>query len=271
MEKVIFNKFNSVEEFSNWLQVTPQTAKGKEFNNSNEISDYWTKFTGTESFDEAQNLLKYGDKVNADKITATIRKIKAQGKGNETRNSLYNSPCGFMPIVPKVLAGEPNNMLAIKKQAYRSTKVINIIYSMSCSGSVPAVEILNNSAKLVEVICQLEKNGYRVNLYAGDNARFKKQDTHTAFIIKLKDSGKYLDPLKIAYPLVNPSFLRRHAFRWLETFPKFDARGDYGGAMNGEQFRGFMKDKFKNAVILSFYDICGKDTKEIAKYIESAK
>ena len=115
-----------------------------------------------------------------------------------------------MPIVPKVLAGDPNNMLAIKKQAYRSTKVINIIYSMSCSGSVPATEILNNSAKLVEVICQLEKNGYRVNLYAGDNARFKKLDTHTAFIIKLKDSGKYLDPLKIAYPLVNPSFLRHH-------------------------------------------------------------
>ena len=128
MEKVIFNKFNSVEEFSNWLQVTPQTAKGKEFDASNTISKYNTEFTGTESFDVAQKLLKYGDKVNADKITATIRKIKAQGKGNETRNKLYNSPCGFMPIVPKVLAGDPNNMLAIKKQAYRRKKVINIIY-----------------------------------------------------------------------------------------------------------------------------------------------
>ena len=106
MEKVIFNKFNSVEEFSNWLQVTPQTAKGKEFNASNEISRSNTKFAGTESFEEAQNLLKCGDKENADKIAATIRKIKAQGKGNETRNSLYNSPCGFMPIVPKVLAGD---------------------------------------------------------------------------------------------------------------------------------------------------------------------
>ena len=268
--KQYFEKFESVTEFIHtidtrkvrWFFEDKQHSQTKDF-----------EFTGTIDYMEANNLFMYGDKNNADKLNEALRKIKAQGKGNETRNKLYNSPCGFMPIVPKVLAGDPNNMLAIKKQAYRSTKVINIIYSMSCSGSVPATEILNNSAKLVEVICQLEKNGYRVNLYAGDNARFKfkGQEIHTAFIIKLKDSGKYLDPLKIAYPLVNPSFLRRHAFKWLETFPKFDARGDYGGAMNGEQFREFMKDKFKNAVILSFYDICGKDTKEIAKYIESAK
>ena len=86
MEKVIFNKFDSVEQFSTWLQSTPQTAKGKEFNDSNEINSWATEFTGTTSFDEAQSLLKCGDKVNADKIAATIRKIKAQGKGNETRN-----------------------------------------------------------------------------------------------------------------------------------------------------------------------------------------
>ena len=268
--KQYFEKFESVTEFIRTIDERKVRDSFKP-SQSSQTKDF--EFTGTIDYMEANNLFMYGDKMNADKLNEALRKIKAQGKGNETRNKLYNSPCGFMPIVPKVLAGDPNNMLAIKKQAYRSTKVINIIYSMSCSGSVPAVEILNNSAKLVEVICQLEKNGYRVNLYAGDNARFKfkGQEIHTAFIIKLKDSGKYLDPLKIAYPLVNPSFLRRHAFKWLETFPKFDARGDYGGAMNGEQFREFMKDKFKNAVILSFYDIYGKDTKEIAKYIESAK
>ena len=119
MEKVLFNKFDSVEQFSNWLQITPQTKKGKEFSVSTEVSWQRTAFTGTGSFDEAQNLLKYGDKENSDKITAAIRKIKAQGKGNETRNKLYNSPCGFMPIVPKVLAGDPQNMLSIRKEKER--------------------------------------------------------------------------------------------------------------------------------------------------------
>ena len=263
-----FEKFESVTEFIHTIN-TRKVRESFENSQSSQTENY--QFTGTEDYKEANDLFLYGDKNNANKLNEALRKIKAQGKGNETRNKLYNSPCGFMPIVPKVLAGDPNNMLAVKKESYRSTKVINIIYSMSCSCDVSADEILNNSAKLVEVICQLEKNGYRINLYTGDNARFKRLDTHTAFIVKLKDSGQYLDPLKIAYPLVNPSFLRRHAFKWLETFPKFDACGNYGGAMNGEQFREFMKDKFKNAVVLSFYDICGKDTKEIIKMIESAK
>ena len=263
-----FEKFESVTEFIHTIN-TRKVRESFENSQSSQTKNY--QFTGTEDYKEANDLFLYGDKNNANKLNEALRKIKAQGKGNETRNKLYNSPCGFMPIVPKVLAGDPNNMLAVKKESYRSTKVINIIYSMSCSCDVSADEILNNSAKLVEVICQLEKNGYRINLYTGDNARFKRLDTHTAFIVKLKDSGQYLDPLKIAYPLVNPSFLRRHAFKWLETFTKFDACGNYGGAMNGEQFREFMKDKFKNAVVLSFYDICGKDTKEIIKMIESAK
>lgn len=263
-----FEKFESVTEFIHTINTRKVMESFKDAQSS-QTKDY--QFTGTKDYQEANDLFLYGDKNNANKLNEALRKIKAQGKGNETRNKLYNNPCGFMPIVPKVLAGDPNNMLAIKKESYRSTKVINIIYSMSCSGGVSADEILNNSAKLVEVICQLEKNGYRINLYTGDNARFKHLGTHTAFIIKLKDSGKYLDPLKIAYPLVNPSFLRRHAFKWLETFPKFDSCGDYGCAMNGEQFREFMKDKFKNAVVLSYYDICGKDTKEIIKMIETAK
>ena len=265
--KQYFEKFESVTEFIRTIDERKVRDSFKP-SQSSQTKDF--EFTGTIDYMEANNLFMYGDKMNADKLNEALRKIKAHGKGTETRNKLYNSPCGFMPIVPKVLAGDPQNMLAIKKQSYKSTKVINIIYSMSCSGSVPAVEILNNSAKLVEVICQLEKNGYRVNLYTGDNAIFD-QKAQTAFIIKIKDSGKYLDPLKIAYPLVNPSFLRRHSFKWLETFNEFDARGDYGKPMYGDEFREFMKDKFRNAVILSFYDICGKDTKEIEKYIENAK
>ena len=196
MEKVIFNKFDSVEEFSNWLQVTPQTAKGKEFNSSNEIGKSRTKFTGTESFEEAQELLKYGDKVNADKITATIRKIKAQGKGNETRNKLYNSPCGFMPIVPKVLAGDPQNMLAIKKQRYNSTKVLNVVYNVTVSGNKKKEQLFETAAKVANVIASLEKNGYRVNLYAF-SCGIGKRNTAFSLLVKIKDSGKYFDTLRI--------------------------------------------------------------------------
>lgn len=267
MEKVIFNKFNSVEEFSNWLQSTPQTAAGKKFDASNEVSKYNTEFTGTESFDVAQKLLKYGDKVNADKIAATIRKIKAQGKGNETRNRLYNSPCGFMPIVPKVLAGDPQNMLAIKKQRYNSTKVLNIAYNVAVSCSITTDDMIKTAAKVANVIASLEKNGYRVNLYAYACGMDIKSNYYS-LLVKIKDSGKYLDTLRIAYPLVNPSFYRRHIFGYMERLKGFYLNRSYGKIVNEEGCKECLPI---NACYLSYYFCSGKTEEEIAKYIESAK
>ena len=267
MDKVIFNKFNSVEEFSNWLQVTPQTANGKKFDASNEVSKYNTEFTGTESFDVAQNLLKCGDKENADKIAATIRKIKAQGKGYETRNSLYNSPCGFMPIVPKVLAGDPQNMLAIKKQRYNSTKVLNIAYNVAVSCSITTDDMIKTAAKVANVIASLEKNGYRVNLYAYACGRDLK-DNYYSLLVKIKDSGKYLDTLRIAYPLVNPSFYRRHVFGYMERLKGFYLNRSYGKIVNEDGCKECLPI---NASYLSYYFCSGKTEEEIAKYIESAK
>lgn len=267
MGKVIFNKFNSVEEFSNWLQVTPQTANGKKFDASNEVSKYNTEFTGTESFEEAQNLLKCGDKENADKIAATIRKIKAQGKGNETRNKLYNSPCGFMPIVPKVLAGDPQNMLAIRKERYNSTKVLNIAYNVAVSCSITTDDMIKTAAKVANVIASLEKNGYRVNLYAYACGRDLK-DNYYSLLVKIKDSGKYLDTLRIAYPLVNPSFYRRHVFGYMERLKGFYLNRSYGKIVDEEGCKECLPI---NACYLSYYFCSGKTEEEIAKYIESAK
>ena len=267
MEKVLFNKFNSVEEFSNWLQSTPQTAAGKKFDASNEVSKYNTEFTGTESFEEAQNLMKYGDKVNAAKITATIRKIKAQGKGNETRNKLYNSPCGFMPIVPKVLAGDPNNMLAIRKERYNSTKVLNIAYNVAVSCSMTTDDMIKTAAKVANVIASLEKNGYRINLYAYACGRDLKNNYYF-LLVKIKDSGKYLDTLRIAYALVNPSFYRRHVFGYMERLKGFNLNRTYGKIVHEDT----CKERLPiNASYLSYYFCSGKSEEEIAKYIESAK
>ena len=267
MEKVIFNKFNSVEEFSNWLQVTPQTAKGKEFNASNEISRSNTKFAGTESFEEAQNLLKCGDKENADKIAATIRKIKAQGKGNETRNKLYNSPCGFMPIVPKVLAGDPQNMLAIRKERYNSTKVLNVAYNVAVDCTRTTEDLIKTAAKVANVIASLEKNGYRVNLYAYSCGRDLKNNYYS-LLVKIKDSGKYLDTLRIAYPLVNPSFYRRHIFGYMERLKGFNLNSTYGKIVDEDGCKECLPI---NACYLSYYLCSGKTEQEIAKMIESGK
>ena len=253
-------KYESVNTFIRTLNERIKSYKG-------EIYDPSFKFCGTNSLDEANDLFYHGDKENADKVTAAKAKIKAQGKGYETRNSLYNSPYGFMPIVPKVLAGDPNNMLAIKKQAYNSTKVLNIAYNVAVDCTRTTEDLIKTAAKVANVIASLEKNGYRVNLYAYSCGRDLKYNYYS-LLIKIKDSGKYLDTLRIAYPLVNPSFYRRHVFGYMERLKGFNLNRTYGKIVNEDGCKECLPI---NASYLSYYFCSGKTEEEIAKYIESAK
>ena len=263
--KQYFEKFESVTEFIHTID-TRKVRESFEDKQHSQTKDF--EFTDTFSYEEANNLFMYGDKKNADKLNEALRKIKAQGKGNETRNKLYNSPCGFMPIVPKVLAGDPNNMLAIKKQAYNSTKVLNIAYNTTIGYQTSAEEIIETAAKVANVIASLEKNGYRVNLYAF-SCGIGKRNTAFSLLVKIKDSGKYLDTLRIAYPLVNPSFLRRHTFAYLERLKGYGLFKGYNGVITKDyKVKEYLPI---NASYLSFYNCKGKTEQEITKMIENAK
>ena len=112
-------------------------------------------------------------------------------------------------------------MLASKKITTK-TKVINIIYNISVPGSLEASSIVNAGAKMVSIIRYLEKNGIRVNLYTIWAIWDKKSDHRCAFFVKIKDAGAPLNLLNIAYPIINPSMLRRHGFKWLETMLRLD-------------------------------------------------
>ena len=258
--KDYLEKYESVNEFIKTLNERIKSYKG-------EIYDPSFKFCGTNSLDEANDLFYHGDKENADKVTAAKAKIKAQGKGYETRNSLYNSPCGFMPIVPKVLAGDPQNMLAIRKERYNSTKVINIAYNVAVDCTRTTEDLIKTAAKVANVIASLEKNGYRVNLYAYACGRDLKNNYYS-LLVKIKDSGKYLDTLRIAYPLVNPSFYRRHVFGHMERLKGFNLNRSYGKIVHEEGCKECLPI---NACYLSYYFCSGKTEEEIAKYIENAK
>ena len=173
-----------------------------------------------------------------------------------------------MPIVPKVLAGDPQNMLAIKKQKYNSTKVLNIAYNTTIGYQTSAEEIIETAAKVANVIASLEKNGYRVNLYAFSCGKGKR-DTVYSLLVKIKDSGKYLDTLRIAYPLINPSFLRRHILAYLERIKGYGLYKGYSRVIKDDtEAKGYLPI---NASYLSFYNCKGKTEQQITKMIESAK
>ena len=262
MKKAINITFNSLQEMSDWIERTPQTEQGELRNKSAEESTKYRKFSGTENYTEADNLLKFGDDENAKKIQAAHANVKAT-PGTSERNRLYNSPCGFLPIVPRVLAGVPENMINIRKEEYRSTKVINVIYNTAVDYRVSAKEIIKTSASVASAINTLEKNGYRVNLYAANYDTMS--DKPVSIMVKIKDAGQYFDGLRVAYPLVNPSFLRRHIFAVLERMPEIYLTGSYGIVMSDSDAVKYVP---KDMQYLSFYKCEGKSVEDIIKLIK---
>ena len=220
MAKDFLEKFESISEF----QRAINTRKVDRFYQNRMASvNNGKEFTGTESYEEAENLLLYGDKSIAAKL------VECNGKRmNEAKKStIYNSPVGFVPNIPNYLSGRPDNMFSVKTQTYKSCKVLNVCVNSSVAYSVETKDIISFNQKLLNVVYTLEKRGYRLNLYVGVVAEFSKSKNIGSCFIKVKDSGKLLNVTNVAYPLCNASFLRRHFFKWVETNGKTFSRS-YG-------------------------------------------
>lgn len=249
MKKAVRLTFDSLQEMSNWISTTPRTKRGEELQKSTETTSSMRTFTGTASFDEADNLMKFGDDDNAKKIQSASINVKAQTTSCvSNKNRLSNSPCGFLPIVPRVLSGVPENMLAIRKEAYKNTKIINIVYNVTAEYSVEADEIIEVSARVASAIKTLEKNGYRVNLYLACVCEVNSKTV--CITVKAKDSGQYFDTLRAAYPLVNPSFLRRHLSAVLERIKEIQLTPGYGEVLRDYDAQEYFG---KDSKYLSFY------------------
>ena len=220
MAKDFLEKFESISEF----QRAINTRKVDRFYQNRMASvNNGKEFTGTESYEEAENLLSYGDKSIAAKLVECNGKRMNEAK----KNTIYNSPVGFVPNIPNYLSGRPDNMFSVKTQTYKSCKVLNVCVNSAVAYSVETKDIISFNQKLLNVVYTLEKRGYRLNLYVGVVAEFSKSKNIGACFIKVKDSGKLLNVTNVAYPLCNASFLRRHFFKWVETNGKTFSRS-YG-------------------------------------------
>lgn len=258
MAKDFLEKFESISDF----QRAINTRKVDRFyqNRMSSINN-GKEFTGTESYEEAENLLSHGDKDTAAKLIGCNENGKRM---NETKKStIYNSPIGFVPNIPNYLIGRPDNMFAAKTQTYKSCKVLNVCINSAVSCEVTIKDIIAFNQKLLNVVYTLEKRGYRLNLYVGVVAEFSKSENIGACFIKVKDSGKLLNVTNVTYPLCNASFLRRHFFKWVETNGKTFSKS-YGFVAPRYKSEKVIKQLFRNT-----HDISLIITSDMLDYSES--
>lgn len=272
MSHDIIRVYNSIQEFSASLnRETNKVFKGAELRS--DIPDK-NGFKGTPDFETADKYLKYGDSENLSRIQA-VRVQGSNKSGTEIRSRQCNGVVGSVPNVANYLKGVPNCMIRKERQRFsNSSKVINICYNCTTDGTVKGHTVAEESAKLLSIVSAAEKQGYRVGIsvLVGAAVRTKSGKERIFLSVKVKDPGQYLDIRKLAYILVNPSFLRRHYFRLTETDPDLTQSYwniGYGFVLDDSDMKEVIKGipSLKDSKYLSFEMIRGKNDKEIQRMI----
>lgn len=206
-------------------------------------------FEGVKNYDEAIDLLRNGYQPTVEKLK---EKVKANVTGVGKRISFSSSVHGFAPIVPLALKGIPNSMIDVTMKPIKC-KVVDVYYDMTCSWSVSSDTIINNGQKVLGAIMELERQGYRFNLYAVQS--YNDSNGSDVLVVKVKSSDKPIDLKRISFPLTHTAFFRVIGFDWYSKFPEGRYRGGYGHAIPHE-FNRNEEDELteqlfgKNAVLI---------------------
>lgn len=236
------------------------------FNSSYEIIDYinstkdifpWTKnhplsshrtnmsMYGTDTFEEAIELFRQGDKKNIPKFLDIKTKINDLmpylSKNRDTKYYVY----GSRPNIPRYLTQNPNCMHKLKREELNN--IINIYYNVSSDYGTSNTTIERRGMFILSITEILEKMGYRVNLVFYDLNKCGNE----FILIKLniKDGMQVLDPNICFFPLCHPSYSRRIMTAVMEKCP-----------VNNEMWPAGYGDPVKNKETISqIFNITNKD------------
>ena len=266
------SKIKSVIERYNSAWEVVQDCKTRTITNSyfhdysKETLDEWH---GVKSYDEALELLENGYQPTVEKLK---EKMKDLGKiGSQKRMRIENDVVGGAPVVPLAMMGLPKSMLNTKIRPIKC-KVIDVYYDVTCNCGTSSEKINRNGQKLLGAIMELEKQGYKFNLYAVQS--YSEEDDVDMLVVKIKSSNQPLDLKRMSFPLTHTAFFRVIGFDWYGRCPKATYRSGYGRALsyhlNMEQLNDFAKDAFgDNALYLSGKEIMNQDEKYIKEALEN--
>jgi hypothetical protein len=209
--------FNSMHEFYEYITTMPTSKlfEGKLL--YSKAGKY--NFTGTNSFDEAVELLLHGWSEEAKILNEKLSKMNIEE--NHKEKSIYDV-VGFQASVPRYLQGIPTNMIS-KKKVIEKKKTVSIIKDICYSAKVTKEMIEKESLDVLQKVRALENEGRRVNIYilccCSNEDGYNASDNGYMLKVKIKSASERLNISKVAFPLIHPSMQRRIEFRYTEVNP----------------------------------------------------
>lgn len=230
--------FDSITDYVSYLRRTKETEKYRGKNRQSHRTDERGRiFTGTESYEEAEDLFLNGWDEGTKQLAKKMNEVK--NKIVEYKNKPCYSVAGYQACVPRYLQGIPDSMIYTKKIKQKQ-KVIDIVKDIGYNCATKKEEIMEESVKVLRLVERLEKQGYRVNLYVAIvfDGQYRSEYSRITTSIKVKSSAQRLNLKQVAFPLVHPSMLRRIFFSFIEKCPyTYDYTQTYGRCTSDYTFR----------------------------------
>ncbi|MDE6649155.1 MAG: hypothetical protein K2K45_04425 [Muribaculaceae bacterium] len=222
------------------------------------------KFYGSKNFEAANNMMLQGWSEGAARVQ---KYMNAGATATAPKRVIYNSVVGFAPNVPNYLSGNPLNMIN-QKRVKTPKKVVSIVYNCAVGYDIKAANIEKAAAALFNVVSGLEASGVRVELWCANFSY--KDDEQINFALKIKSAGQPFNLLKMIYPIVHPSFNRRHCFAVTERAGVENDWGEYGQILLSvdKSIKACQALRIPSDNVFSYYDLTGKTESEIAKMIK---
>lgn len=217
-QNVIIEKYRSLNELVAAIESRQENQVfygRKDLASQERTMNVNNRFYGSaRTYKQAAEMLESGYSEPLERMKKEVLKIdKADTQQvRRTRNHLV----GGAVNVANALQGRPDSMI-FREPRQEKTKTINLIYGFSALGNVSANELEKGGVNFVSLVNSLEKQGYRVKI---DVIRCTTSNrTAIGYLCNVKEYAQRTNLLKLCFPLVHPSMLRRISFRWCETLP----------------------------------------------------
>lgn len=210
----VIETFNGVNEFLNVIGKRKPNVVFKHETLSSEKGS--ATFTMTKCYAESEQLMATGYKDGLNDLKKS-KGVKITHTSNVRKNIPQTGVVGYAPHVPNAIAGIPQSMIAQRK-IEQHAKVVTIVYDSGAHADVDAVRFVKAGRNMLDVVMMLELQGYRVRVDIQE--AFCTNKEKAVCRITVKNHRQPINPLKISYLLLHPSFFRRQGFKWLETTPE---------------------------------------------------
>ena len=209
---MIYEHFKSVYEFDSVMGNRKTNPIFEPVLSSHKVDG--SSWFGTKDFPEAQNFMLNGWNAKIEQMREEM--MKYSQKVIVQHQKMLKSVVGYIPCVPNAIRGVPKSMYSFeKKEREEKRNSIHLVFNSNASCDYSSEELLKCGLTVLKLAMILDKSRIRTQI---DVVPFMACEGSEAVgcTIQIKDYRQSFNFSKMAYPIANPAFFRRHGFNYLE-------------------------------------------------------